>query len=137
MLVLVVVIFSLFLYEFGSNFPEKIYIYWIIPMFNSKKFQWLAWKYTCVNIDLWILSPPPFLIRRIFQLCCLKQTFVTATISLSMPVSTICRTYVKQWRMLVNIFRIMYEKMKMSSFLDLTFDPDIENLHHTRMRRHA
>jgi hypothetical protein len=27
----------------------------------------------------------------------------------------------------------MYEKMKMSSFLDLTFDsPDIENLHHTR-----
>jgi hypothetical protein len=26
MLVLVVVIFSLFLYEFGSNFPEKIYI---------------------------------------------------------------------------------------------------------------
>ena len=27
MLVLVAVIFSLFLYEFGSNFPEKIYIY--------------------------------------------------------------------------------------------------------------
>jgi hypothetical protein len=31
----------------------------------------------------------------------------------------------------------MYEKMKMSSFLDLTFDSDIENLHHTKMRRQA
>jgi hypothetical protein len=44
MLVLVVVILSLFLYEFGSNFPEKIYIYWIILMYNSMKFQWLAVK---------------------------------------------------------------------------------------------
>jgi hypothetical protein len=51
-----------------------------------------------------------------------SQTFVTVTISLSMSVSTICMKYVKQWRMLVKIFRIMYEKMKMSSFLDLTFD---------------
>jgi hypothetical protein len=29
MFVLVVAIFSLFLYEFGSNFPEKIYIYFL------------------------------------------------------------------------------------------------------------
>ena len=65
---------------------------------------------------------PPFLIRRIFQLCFLSQTFVSAIISLSMLVSTICMKYVKQWRMLVKIFRIMYEKMKMSSFLDLTFE---------------
>jgi hypothetical protein len=62
------------------------------------------------------------LIRRIFQLCFLSQTFVTETISLSMPVSSICMKYAKQWQMLVKIFRIMYEKMKMSSFLDLTFD---------------
>jgi hypothetical protein len=74
-------------------------------------------------ISICVFCPPPlFLIRSIFQLCFKSQTFVTATISLSMAVSTICMKYVKQWRMLVKIFRIMYEKMKMSSFLDLTFD---------------
>ena len=42
----------------------ELFLWIILRYFND-----LRWKYTCVNIDLCNLSLPPFLIRRIFQLC--------------------------------------------------------------------